>query len=544
MSLEPVQAAATDTFHNLVHQFSDPLAFYRELVQNAVDAGTQRVDIEVSYDAARGMGIATVQDDGEGMDLAVINTRLTRLFASDKEGDLTRIGRFGIGFVSVFAVSPQAVVVDTGRTGQAWRLIFHPDGSFDRIRLDNPVAGTRVQIYKPLAESEFEGWSSRSRDTLRYWCRYCDVPIRFNGTPINEPFDVEGPVRYRVQEGTTEVVVSVQEARKTAYGFYNGGITLMEGDLGVGEPPPMLEPYRDVLAGLHIRIRSRHLEHNLTRDTVRPDPSWAHVAALLEQAVQGLVARMYDLLALRRGEAWRTLFTACLPQVRRTLAHEGRDVPFIPALNGPPLAWRDLERAFGATGHFLSQVGLAHGDRVVLYDDRTSPVLDALPDLPVVDGSATPLLLETLQAQAVVLLQVGACLAVPVPWPQAEPLVESTVRVLGAAGVRFKRVGAARLGGSAPFVLHASRSGVVPRLGDRPLRHLQPPAWVPALSLPHGHLLFDMDHPLLASLRTLYAVDAVAATCMLARAVCLADGLHEGMQHRLLRHALALVPHG
>ena len=35
---------------DVIAQFADPLAFYRELVQNAIDAGSPSVEIRIGYD--------------------------------------------------------------------------------------------------------------------------------------------------------------------------------------------------------------------------------------------------------------------------------------------------------------------------------------------------------------------------------------------------------------------------------------------------------------------------------------------------------------
>ena len=113
-SSEPSVASALE---HLINQFSDPLSFYRELIQNAVDAGSREVDVWLEYKkgAADGEGamIIHVDDFGEGMNREIIEGRLTRLFSSGKDGDFTKIGRFGIGFVSIFAIEPDAVSLDT-----------------------------------------------------------------------------------------------------------------------------------------------------------------------------------------------------------------------------------------------------------------------------------------------------------------------------------------------------------------------------------------------------------------------------------------------
>ena len=150
----------------LVKQFSQPLAFLRELVQNSLDAQTNRIDIEVVHEPQERLQRITVHDTGEGMNREIIDQRLTRLFASDKENDLTKVGKFGIGFVSVFAIRPEAVVVDTGRDGESWRLVFHPDHTFDRIRLDEVVEGCHVSVYlKPTKES-LSDLTRRCRETI------------------------------------------------------------------------------------------------------------------------------------------------------------------------------------------------------------------------------------------------------------------------------------------------------------------------------------------------------------------------------------------
>ena len=99
------EAASAGVVENLVTQFSNALDCFRELVQNAIDSGSARVEVWADYQAGEGhVGamVFHVDDYGEGMDEQVIDLQLTRLFSSTKEDDLTKIGKFGIGFVSVF----------------------------------------------------------------------------------------------------------------------------------------------------------------------------------------------------------------------------------------------------------------------------------------------------------------------------------------------------------------------------------------------------------------------------------------------------------
>src|SRR5688572_27715901 len=140
---------AEQALANLVDQFARPLDFLRELAQNSIDAGSPRIDVSVAWDPPRpgeseGVLRISVDDYGEGMDGAIIDNQLTRLFASSKEHDLTKIGKFGIGFTSIFAIRPEAVLLRTGRQGEYWELLFHADRTFDKVRIDEPVSGTKV----------------------------------------------------------------------------------------------------------------------------------------------------------------------------------------------------------------------------------------------------------------------------------------------------------------------------------------------------------------------------------------------------------------
>ena len=124
----PAGLRVDDALDELVNQFADPMSFFRELIQNALDAGSQEVEVTVDYEAGKtdedGVIVVHVDDFGEGMDRAIIDTKLTRLFSSAKDGDMTKIGKFGIGFVSVFAIEPDAVCVDTSRGGEHWRVLL------------------------------------------------------------------------------------------------------------------------------------------------------------------------------------------------------------------------------------------------------------------------------------------------------------------------------------------------------------------------------------------------------------------------------------
>ena len=181
-----------EILEGLVHQFADPVSCFRELIQNAIDAGTSEIDINFRFEAAEepedsdeevpaGAMVMELRDYGSGMDKDIIDDRLTRLFSSDKEGDATKIGKFGIGVVSVFALEPDAVVIDTGRAGEHWRIVFDKDRSFRRFALPQPIEGTKVQIIKTGTLEEFNELRERAKSAVRHWCAHVAVELRFDG---------------------------------------------------------------------------------------------------------------------------------------------------------------------------------------------------------------------------------------------------------------------------------------------------------------------------------------------------------------------------
>jgi sensor histidine kinase regulating citrate/malate metabolism len=81
----PSPVHASEALDELVNQFSDPLSFFRELIQNSLDAGSAEVEVRIDYEpgeGADGAMIIHVDDWGDGMDKEIIDKRLTRLFSS------------------------------------------------------------------------------------------------------------------------------------------------------------------------------------------------------------------------------------------------------------------------------------------------------------------------------------------------------------------------------------------------------------------------------------------------------------------------------
>jgi len=354
------QAFVHEALAGLVHQFADPMACFRELVQNAVDAGSAEIDIR--FEHVDGRLVIHVDDFGEGMDRSIIDTKLTRLFSSSKEGDRTKIGRFGIGFVSVFALDPEVICLDTSRSGEHWRVIFKPDRSFTLVTRSEPVDGTKIAIYKTMAAPEAAAFTKRAREVISFWCRHVLAEIRVDGVSISQPFELDLPCTISAEVGDTRIVAGYGLEDDSSISYYNHGLTLLE-----ERPGPF--------PGVHVKLWSPELEHTMTRDNVLRDEGYEKALGHARTQVEGpLRTRLLEVLATqaqamvlhRRGDA----ADAMMGHLHRHI-QAGDDLP--------RAAWSaPIVRCHHAGAVDLTTLRTAAKARRVYWADAASPLTQAL----------------------------------------------------------------------------------------------------------------------------------------------------------------------
>jgi len=191
--------------------YSERDVFLRELVSNAADAceklryeslsnealaadaGAPLVTISLDKDART----LTVADNGVGMSrdelvsaLGTIASSGTRAFLDKLDGDAggSLIGRFGVGFYSVFMVADR-VEVTTRRAGQgeAWLWTSEGKGTYEITPAgdDAPSVGTRVTLHINSGSDEFlDAW--RIENIVREHSGAIAAPIDFIEKPGEE----------------------------------------------------------------------------------------------------------------------------------------------------------------------------------------------------------------------------------------------------------------------------------------------------------------------------------------------------------------------
>ncbi len=117
-----------------------PASVVKELVENAVDAGAARVEVEL---ADAGRSLIRVRDDGVGMDAAAlplaVERHATSKLPADDLLDLRHLGFRGEALPSIAAVSRLALTSRTEGAEHAWRL----EVDAGDVREPVPAAGPR-----------------------------------------------------------------------------------------------------------------------------------------------------------------------------------------------------------------------------------------------------------------------------------------------------------------------------------------------------------------------------------------------------------------
>jgi molecular chaperone HtpG len=509
---------------DMVRQFADPHAFLRELVQNGIDAGATRIDVRLER-TPDGAVRTSVDDDGCGMTRAVIEGPLLTLFQSSKESDPTKIGKYGIGFMSIFAIEPERVDVRTRRSGEAWVVRLFGDHSFELATdTQRPGTGTEVTLLHTMTAEAFAEHAARARAALTTWCRHADVPITFvaldgydggDTATINVPLALPGVASIAVTEGDERFVLAVGDARSgndagTFAGFYNHGLTLMESST----PEPGL-------VGIRFMIDSPHLSHTMSRDSIRRDdasrrlldrvralaagPLWTELEArVAEAAAEAATTTTCDGYAALLGAALGPPFAA---------KAESLVVPLVEPLDGAPTI----------SLHALIRGKRTPSGQPVLLADASSALTRAIASKGraiVRHVALAPLLRRHLGDGAVMGAERAFAFVRGIEERDGDAaLTRELGRLLCAAGRRVARV---RLG-SFDGVAHDSSCRVVRAAADEVLT--EPAA---AMERPWGGaatLFLNAEHATIRlGRRRAKASDATIAAQLVCRAILIAEG--------------------
>lgn len=517
----------------LIHQFADPFAFYRELVQNSVDAGASSIAIALSWEPGDGTGMVSiaVRDDGCGMDQEILEEQLTVLFRSTKDKDDSKIGKFGIGFVSVLAVDPKLVAVRTSQgRGVEWTLHLARDQTYELFRAEGGSArGTTVTLHVALAREALETFVENSERALEKWCRHIEIPVRFvahvAGAPapmrelrVDTPFGLRAHATVDATHGETRVVAGLPLDGQPYLAFFNRGLLLYETS-------------QELLGAVAVKILDPALEHTLSRDNVRRDEHFERAMRFARGVIdEQLTTRAKELM---REVAHRRIDEPPIDVLHDAIVAAGLGVTdadlFFPVLHAEkPISARKLKKqkrlwaaAEGcAITESVSRDGVVLDVSAAARRDRYLATLMAYAGRPIEDARGTLTLasdVELSPSDQLLLDRVAALLDALGPAPSDLRLVS----LRGAAQHATAITGA----GQPPRVLTADE------IARDPFALLgRPPLWLRS------------DAPLVSAARARAEREPEVAAAILARAILIdRAALDEAGDDAWLEHALARI---
>ncbi len=198
------EAEVDQLLHLVAHSlYSHKEIFLRELISNAADA-LDRLRFEALsddslYEGDSDLGIRieadeeartlTISDNGIGMSRAEVTDNIgtiarsgTRAFlrslGEEKQGEVSQIGQFGVGFYSAFIVADRVSLV-TRRAGGKQGTCWESDGrgGYDLSRVNSIPRGTSVTLHLKEEESEFLN-DYRLREIVKRYSDHTPFPIR------------------------------------------------------------------------------------------------------------------------------------------------------------------------------------------------------------------------------------------------------------------------------------------------------------------------------------------------------------------------------
>jgi hypothetical protein len=212
----------------------DPWFFLRELAQNSRDAGASNIWVTAET-TPPGIETLTFADDGSGMTLAHARRFLFRLYASDKAGDPSAAGRYGIGFWTILRFQPMTIRLQSRRGDHSWAVTLDGEFTIRQASCQLTRSGTAVSLTRPASFSSAGEFASQLESGLRTYCRYLRrndrrgsmLPLWYAGKNLTEPMALPGPLSLSFRSNPVEGAVGLGE--KPRVSLYARGLPVWQG---------------------------------------------------------------------------------------------------------------------------------------------------------------------------------------------------------------------------------------------------------------------------------------------------------------------------
>uniref|UniRef100_A0A8C3SH40 HEPN domain-containing protein n=1 Tax=Chelydra serpentina TaxID=8475 RepID=A0A8C3SH40_CHESE len=212
----------TTRIWNILREYTEEADLFKELIQNAEDAGARACSFLLDL-RCHGGGTAGLLDPGmaacHGPALWSYNdavftqedlVNITRVGAATKEGQEGKIGRFGLGFNTVYHVTDVPSVLSGSIL-----LIFDPNVTHLRKHIPNPACpGIRLDLHRrPATLTTFAEQFRPYRGLFGFPTQ---EPFNFPGTLFRLPFRTEEEAR---ESRISQVAFGVDRVERLQSGF-------------------------------------------------------------------------------------------------------------------------------------------------------------------------------------------------------------------------------------------------------------------------------------------------------------------------------------
>ena len=272
----------------LSKQFNEAEDSFRELLQNCIDSDTPQIDVYYNERKAENDDEVKLdmifEDHGCGMTTFERDEYFLKLFKSSKWKDKRKIGKYGIGIVSVFALDLDEFYTESCRMNkkkkkkEAWSLYLKgikdkPGYVMEDI---DDRKGTKVILTKIMKKDEVRAFKVKAKEKMKYACKRSRTPIYVEKEFINEEFDIDSKIKlYKSYDGL-EFVIAVTE--KPFYEFHNNRLLLEEKD---SKP---LSGWENISA----LVSSHKFKHTFSRDSIDKNKDFRKIINFIEKEIKHL----------------------------------------------------------------------------------------------------------------------------------------------------------------------------------------------------------------------------------------------------------------
>jgi molecular chaperone HtpG len=208
------KAEMKQLLHLIIHSlYTHPEVFLRELISNASDALNKvrfmqvrnmevlqpEAELRISIDIDEKNQNISIEDSGIGMSREDLIERigtvassgtLEFLSSTKSEGEKfdggELIGKFGVGFYSVFMVTDEVTIETRPATGEGkgWRWQSRGEGRFTIEEIDRKERGTRI-FFKLKDDAKDLASEYRIKDLIKKYSNFVDFPIYIGKDRVN-----------------------------------------------------------------------------------------------------------------------------------------------------------------------------------------------------------------------------------------------------------------------------------------------------------------------------------------------------------------------